>query len=99
MQPMLQKNHRRNNATVMQASGLCNQNAPRTNTNPYAKPALGNCYRCGKPDHHSIMGKLVNLVVDVMDGRDEGIIKDEDDKDHDGAKYAHKDGEQVCYVV
>lgn len=28
-------------------------NQPRTNINPYVRPAPGNCYRCQKPGHHS----------------------------------------------
>lgn len=50
------------------ASGSNTMNQPRTNINPYVRPAPGNCYRCQKPGHHSNEcpeRRPVNLIDDT----------------------------------
>lgn len=75
------------------------QNTTGTN-NPYARPTIGKCFKCGEPGHRSNecrARKSVNLV-DYDDEHEEEVEYNNDD-DLENAEIADEEGEQVTCVI
>lgn len=71
-----------------------NQSTLRTSTKPYERSTPRNCYKCGKPSHHSnICPENWSIILegDIA----EGSVENEEDRDYDKAEYAQKDDVQV----
>lgn len=84
-----------------QAIELDNQYTLHTSTNSYAKPALWNYYKFGKPGHRSNVGSersSVYMVEDVTD-EGEGVTEEKVNGNYDEAKHTHEDGEQIIFIV
>nr|GLL31143.1 uncharacterized protein LOC109163967 [Ipomoea trifida] len=72
-----------------------NNEVPTRNTNPYAKPMTGKCFKCGEPGHRSNecrARRSINLIEENEedeDGREESYIEE----------IVEEDGEHVSCVV
>ena len=70
------------------------------NPNPYARPSIGKCFRCGKPGHHSNVcpeRRPVNLIENAETCKEEENLEGEED--YEEAEYAEEEGERVNCVV
>ncbi|CAL9192661.1 unnamed protein product [Musa hybrid cultivar] len=73
---------------------------PTITNNPYARPLVGKCFKCGEPSHRSNECRA-RKTVNLTDHKDnfEGDAQDDTIDDIDNAKIAEKEGEHDACVV
>ncbi|CAL9758940.1 unnamed protein product, partial [Musa acuminata subsp. burmannicoides] len=73
-----------------------------TTNNPYARPLVGKCFKCGESGHHSNdcrAHKTVNLTDHKDDFEEEGDAQNDTINDIDNAEIVEEEGEHVACVV
>ncbi|PON83156.1 Zinc finger, CCHC-type [Trema orientale] len=76
-----------------------NQQSNRTNSDPYARPNLGKCFRCNQPGHlsNNCPNRRSIKLVDEDGGEDEQVLEEDI---YEGAEFAEGDeGEEVACII
>jgi len=77
-----------------------NQPAQRVTNDPYARPRLDKCFRCGQPEHHSNTCTKPRRTINFAEEGGGGEEPTGEDDFYEGAEYEEgDDGEELACIV